>query len=72
MRLERGQLWRCSDRVCGAEVQVKEPSANADGCNPRCSCGKIMKMPYCKPQLRRFETTPDAKRLLQQLAVALR
>ena len=72
MRLESGQLWRCTDQVCGAEIQVKEPSAITDGANPRCSCGKIMKMPYSKPQLRRFEATQDAKRLLQQLAVALR
>ena len=72
MRLERGQLWRCTDPACGAEIQVKEPSAITDGSNPRCSCGNIMKMPYSKPQLRRFKASEDAKRLLQELAVALR
>jgi hypothetical protein len=72
MRLERGQVWRCIDQKCGAEIQVKEPSAITDGSNPRCSCGNIMKMPYSKPQLRRLEATENVRRLLQQLAVALR
>lgn len=72
MRLERGQVWSCTDQMCGAEIYVKEPSATIDGSNLRCSCGNIMKMPYSKPQLRRFEATEEVKRLLQQLAVALR
>jgi hypothetical protein len=72
MRLERGQVWRCIDQMCGAEIHVTELSAITNGSNPRCSCGNIMKMPYSKPQLRRFEATEDVKRLLQQLAVSLR
>ncbi len=71
MRLERGQVWRCINHVCGAEIQVREPSAITDGSNPRCSCGSMMKMPYSKPRLRRFEATEEVKRLLQ-FAVALR
>jgi hypothetical protein len=72
MRLERGQVWRCINQACGAEIHVKEPSAITDGSNPRCSCGSMMKMPYSKPQLRRFEATEDVRRLLQQLAVSPR
>jgi hypothetical protein len=72
MRLERAQIWRCINQACGAEVQVLEPSGLAGDSNPRCICGSIMKMPYSRPQLRRFEATEEVKRLLQQLSVVLR
>jgi hypothetical protein len=72
MRLERGQIWRCINQACGAEIQVIERSGLAGGSNPRCTCGSIMKMPYAKPQLRRFEAPEEVKRLLQQLSVVLR
>jgi hypothetical protein len=65
MRLEQGQQWRCINQACGAEIQVMECAGLASGSNPRCSCGSIMKMPYKKPQLRRFEATEDVKRLLR-------
>jgi hypothetical protein len=72
MRLERGQIWRCINQVCGTEIKVMERSGLTGGSNPRCTCGSIMKMPYSKPQLRCFEAPEEVKRLLQRLSVVLR
>jgi hypothetical protein len=69
MRLERGQIWHCINRACGAEIRVMESTGLTGGSNLRCTCGSIMKMPYSKPQLRRFEAPEDIKRLLQQLVL---
>ena len=72
MRLEQGQLWRCINQACGAEIRVIECAGLAGGSNPRCSCGSIMKMPYSKPQLRHFEATEEVKGLLRHPSVVLR
>jgi hypothetical protein len=72
MRLEPGQIWRCINQACVAEIRVMESSGLTGGSNLRCTCGSLMKMPYSKPQLRRFEAPEEVKRLLQQLSVVLR
>jgi hypothetical protein len=72
MRLERGQVWRCLNGACGAQVLVTETGSLNGGNNPRCSCGSVMKMPYSKPQFRRFEDAVEIRKLLEQLAAVLR
>jgi len=59
MRLKRGQVWRCINVACGAEIQVVGDAGPEDGSNPRCTCGSIMKMHYTKPQFGRAETPPQ-------------
>ena len=54
MRLKQGQLWHCMNAACAAEIRVIRDAGLAEGSNPRCSCGSIMKMPYSKPRLRTY------------------
>ena len=61
MRLKRGQVWRCINLGCGAEIQVVGDAGPEDGSNPRCTCGSIMKMHYTKPQFRRAEAPQEVK-----------
>jgi hypothetical protein len=68
MRLKRGQVWRCLNDACGAQVLVTETGGLEDGGNPRCCCGSMMKMPYEKPKIRDSEESHEVRRLLQRLA----
>jgi hypothetical protein len=72
MRLLDGQIWRCINETCGAQVRVIQSGGLEDGSNPRCSCGSIMKMPYRKPRPRRAEAPAEVKRLLEQLYAVLK
>jgi hypothetical protein len=73
MRLVRGQIWRCMNEACRAQIQVTVSSGLAEeGVNPHCPCGSPMKRPYAKPQLRRAEDPAEVKRLLEQLHAVLR
>jgi hypothetical protein len=56
--------WHCTNPACGCEVRV-DNSAIADGHNPRCSCGAVMKKRYASPALTyldflRLEKKPNA------------
>jgi len=42
--------WHCTNSACGCEVRVQN-QAIADGTNPRCSCGAVMKKRYASPAL---------------------
>jgi hypothetical protein len=42
--------WHCTNSACGCEVRVQN-RAIADGTNPRCSCGAVMKKRYASPAL---------------------
>jgi hypothetical protein len=72
MRLKQGQIWRCINESCGAQIQVMQSGGLEDGSNPRCSCGSSMKMPYIRPQLRRAEAPAEVKKLLEQLYAVLK
>lgn len=72
MRLKQGQIWRCQNDACGAEILVTETGGLEDGGSPRCSCGSIMKMPYTAPKMRSYVASEELRRLLDQLSVVLR
>jgi hypothetical protein len=55
MIMLRGQRYRCQDRECRAEMEVKEDSIEG-GTNPRCWCGAEMKKRYGPPVLRSRDT----------------
>lgn len=52
--LRKGQVYRCQNLDCRAEVEVKNSSRQGT-LNPRCCCGAEMKRPYSKPALRRID-----------------
>ena len=54
--MQRGQLYRCQNAECRAEIAVKEASIEGSG-NPVCCCGAEMKKAYGAPVLR--ELTQD-------------
>lgn len=50
MRMKMEDRWHCTNPSCGCEVLV-ETSAIADGENPHCTCGAVMKKRYASPVL---------------------
>ena len=54
MQMKTEDHWHCTNPACGCEVRV-ENSAIADGTNPRCSCGAVMKKRYASPALTYLE-----------------
>jgi hypothetical protein len=58
MILQKGQVYRCQNQRCRAEIQIIENSAEGES-NPRCCCGAEMKKPWTTPVLRRLEPTPE-------------
>jgi hypothetical protein len=72
MRYRKGDVWRCLNDACGAQILVTEDAALESDANPRCCCGSMMKMPYAQPTLRDTEESQEVRRLLQRLAHALR
>jgi len=72
MRFKQGQVWRCLNDACGAELTVTATGELDEGGNPRCCCGSLMKMPYGQPKLRLTEDSQEVRRLLQRLATVLR
>jgi hypothetical protein len=72
MRFKQGQVWRCLNDACGAQLLVTESGVLGEGGNPRCCCGSSMKMPYEHPKIRFSEESQEVRKLLQQLATVLR
>jgi hypothetical protein len=72
MRFKQGQVWRCLNDACGAQLLVTESGVLHEGGNPRCCCGSLMKMPYQHPKIRFSEESQEVRRLLQQLSTVLR
>ena len=72
MRFKQGQLWRCLNDACGAEITVSVNGMLDEGGNPRCCCGSVMKMPYDQPRIRFSEESQEVHKFLQQLGTALR
>ena len=50
MVMRKGQLYRCQNRGCGAEIEITKDSIEGKS-NPKCCCGTEMKKPYTKPVL---------------------
>lgn len=72
MRFKEGQVWRCQNDACGAELTITGTGMLEEGGNPRCCCGSILKMPYERPRIRFSEESQEVKKLLRQLATTLR
>jgi len=71
MRFKEGQVWRCLNNACGAELTVTASGALEEGGSPRCCCGSRMKMPYEQPRIRFSDNSQEVRKLLEQLAAAL-
>jgi hypothetical protein len=62
--MRKGQLFRCQNPECRAEIEVLKDSI-AGETNPRCCCGASMKKPYTKPVIRELDKgTPGVADLL--------
>jgi hypothetical protein len=48
MLMHCGDRWHCTNPACRCTVLV-ESGTPANGANPRCSCGSIMKKDYKSP-----------------------
>jgi hypothetical protein len=46
-----GEIWNCTNPGCQGSVEVRS-GTYAEGSNPRCSCGGLMKKPYSSPVFR--------------------
>lgn len=53
MSMNPGELWRCCNQDCRAEMVVQ--AATAEGVNPQCACGSAMKKDYRPPVFRYLE-----------------
>jgi hypothetical protein len=67
MIMRMGQIYRCQNEQCRAEIKVTKDSIEGDS-NPRCCCGAEMKKPYSTPILRRLETTAELTALFRNKA----
>ena len=48
MVMKTGERWHCTNAACGCSILV-ETSSNAEGQNPLCVCGNVMKKQYAPP-----------------------
>lgn len=58
MVLGKGQIYRCQNRQCRAEIQIVKDSVEGES-NPKCCCGAEMKKLWNTPVLRRLSATPE-------------
>lgn len=65
MLMVKGEVYRCQNPSCRAEVRVERDSTDGFS-SPICCCGAEMKKPYEPPRLRRIEPTPEIIALLKQ------
>lgn len=56
MILRDGQVYRCQNADCRAEIHVVKPSIEGSS-NPRCCCGAEMKKPYSAPTMTELTET---------------
>jgi len=52
--MQSGQLYRCQNAKCRAEIEVKSASIEGPS-NPKCCCGAEMKKAYRPPVLRELD-----------------
>ena len=50
MLMKTGQRWHCTNPACNCEILVAN-GVEAEGQNPRCICGALMKKKYVSPVL---------------------
>lgn len=48
MVMKTGERWLCTNSSCGCSILV-ETSGQAEGKNPLCACGSVMKKQYSSP-----------------------
>ncbi|HEV3483581.1 MAG TPA: hypothetical protein VGR97_14780 [Candidatus Acidoferrales bacterium] len=58
MVLQKGQIYRCQNLQCHAEMQIVKDSVEGES-NPKCCCGAEMKKLWNTPVLRRLQPTPE-------------
>lgn len=51
MILHEGQVYRCQNQACAAEIKITKASHGGEF-NFKCRCGTVMKKPYSKPVLK--------------------
>jgi hypothetical protein len=51
MVMKARERWLCTNLACGCQ-EVVEISAEIEGQNPRCACGRMMKKKYVSPVFR--------------------
>ncbi len=61
MEIRKGERWRCQNPACRSEILVTASSEVVDGKNPRCSCGRPMKKPYVRPEMKMVPSTEEAR-----------
>jgi hypothetical protein len=62
MILQQGQVFRCVNPECAAEIKVTTSSISGDFA-PKCCCGSVMKKRYSKPLLRIISENEPATRV---------
>jgi hypothetical protein len=63
MILRKGQIYRCQNPECRAEIEVVKDSIEAVS-NPLCCCGSEMKKAYARPVFRTLDrNAPEVKAL---------
>lgn len=67
MTMRKGQIYRCQNKHCGAELQVERESTGGFA-NPICCCGAEMTTRYDAPALAKLECSPEVIVLLKLLA----
>lgn len=64
MTATEGQIYRCQNRQCNAEIQViRPPGQNLS--NFKCRCGADMKKPYTAPTLRELKRVMNSSVLVE-------
>ena len=48
MVMKTGERWNCTNPTCRCSIVV-ETSGEAEGKNPQCACGSVMKKEYAPP-----------------------
>ena len=62
MILNEGQMYRCQNPLCAAEIRVAKQSIDGPAA-VTCCCGSRMKKLYTKPQLRIYSTDSSIKEM---------
>lgn len=67
MVMRTGERWHCTNPACRCAILV-ETSGAAEGRNPACACGNVMKKQYAAPvfQYLDFLRFPEPVTMLRQ------
>lgn len=67
MLMNTGERWHCTNPACRSSILV-ETSGGAEGKNPLCACGTVMKKQYSPPvfQYLDFLRFPEPEAVLRQ------